>query len=132
MKETYKQWIEDYLSRNNGSGYGKCKQASEEMVKEFPELKMVCGHVYTDWGKRSHWWTVDADGSIVDPTVSQFDFVYEYEPWNPGQEVRVGKCMNCGDEIWKKVDSLENIHRESICSSECNDAMIEYLDGSGP
>lgn len=127
----YIAWIDGYLKRSlGGDGYGECRTATELMVKEFPELKRVAGHVYTlGWGKRSHFWCVTPDGSIVDPTARQFPGLLGYEPWKPGDEVCVGKCMNCGCEIWRKVQSLEDVKRECICGRECETSFESYLNG---
>ena len=119
-------WIEKYVAEQKGFVLGRCMEATAKMREAFPELKEVRGHVYTTWGKRSHVWLIDADGTIVDPTASQFRFIFQYEPWKPGDEVRVGKCMNCGSEIWRAVQSLtEDIITASSCSDECDDALTE-------
>lgn len=121
---TYEEWIAAYVEKKEGKLLGRCKEAVEEMVLAFPELKKVPGHVYCGWGRRGHWWCVTSDGKIVDPTVQQFDIVFEYEPWVPGTEVRVGKCMECGEEIWKAIQSLEEEPgRETFCSKDCEIAF---------
>lgn len=130
MKDHYRAWIDAWLEENRA--YGGCIEASILMAECFPELEVVKGHVYCDWGKRGHWWLVTPDGEIVDPTVSQFGVVFEYEPWKPGDEVRVGKCMNCGDEIWEVVDRLEDIKEKCICSKQCHEAFQAYLESDEP
>jgi hypothetical protein len=60
---------------------------------------------------------------IIDPTVTQFlcpGFV-DYVEWLAGDEVRVGKCMNCGEDIWKQVMDLRDsgANKETFCSEEC-------------
>lgn len=120
MKDEYVTWIKAYIDRMDGKLLGRCKDAVEEMAKAFPELTKVPGHVYTDWGMRGHWWCKTADGEVIDPTAKQFGFIFAYEPWVPGTEVRVGKCMECGDEIWKAVQTLEEEpRRETFCSKDC-------------
>lgn len=117
----YREWIDDYSDRKEGVLLGKCAEATKEMVAAFPELTRVPGHVYGTWGKRAHWWCETADGQVVDPTVGQFpDPFLEYERWIPGDEVRVGKCMNCGREIWRALQTLEEEPpRESFCDAMC-------------
>lgn len=123
----YEEWISDYCKKNNNILLGKCKEAVKLMCKEFPELRQVTGHVYTSWGKRSHFWCEDPGGEIIDPTAAQFTAVFEYEEWKSGDEVCVGKCMNCGEQIWKSVESLdENVPRKSTCSKICEKELIEY------
>lgn len=130
MANKYQNWIEQYLARNNYQVLGKCKQAVEEMRETFPELKEVRGHVYCDWGKRGHAWLEDNDGNIIDPTSLQFMVIFEYEPWKPGDEVLVGKCMNCGEQIWAAVKTLdEPPASKSTCSINCERALIKYLNG---
>lgn len=75
---------------------------------------------------RGHAWLVDAIGNVVDPTRDQFPGPIEYEEWKPGDVVRVGKCMNCGEEIWEPVESLgETPPQKSVCSLKCNDELME-------
>ncbi|MCK9567537.1 hypothetical protein M0R72_01145 [Candidatus Pacearchaeota archaeon] len=126
---TYAEWIAAYIESQNGIVYGQCSSAVAAMVKVFPELRIVRGHVFDlQLGQRSHWWLVTAAGEIVDPTKGQFPCLMEYEEWVPGTEVRVGACMQCGADIWEAVDSLDGppIHR-NFCSSECEAELIsEY------
>lgn len=129
MKSKYENWISDYLDRTEFV-LGECKKATQEMKEAFPELEIVKGHVYTSWGRRGHWWLTGPDGDVVDPTVTQFGVVFEYEPWEPGGEVYVGKCMNCGEEVWQCVDSLDVDHRlgfSGVCSALCEREMIASL-----
>jgi len=129
MKPEYKEWIVKYLERHNNAVLGKCTEATKEMKEAFPELTVVPGHVFTDWGQRGHMWLTDSGDQIVDPTRSQFNLIFEYVPWTPGQSVRVGRCMNCGDEIWVAVQTLDKDpgHR-SICSDACGKAMEDELN----
>ncbi len=125
---TYTEWIVSNVPEHKDA-YGKCASVVKAMAEAFPELRVVKGHVFTTWGKRAHWWLTTPNGTIVDPTVRQFEAVGEYEPWVPGDEVRVGKCMNCGDEIWKVLETLDkDPGNPGICSSEWR----EYLDGKHP
>lgn len=127
----YKTWISRWLENNRA--LGACQQAVTELVKNFPELTVVKGHVYcpAPWGRRAHWWATAPDGSIVDPTASQFPGIFEYEPWVPGTEVRVGKCMNCGCEIWEAVESIDTEPpQKCICSPECHADFAAYLEGT--
>lgn len=126
-EERYSAWIADYIKRHNGSAYGLCKEATEEMVAAFPELRRVAGHVFCLWGQRSHFWCVTESGEIVDPTASQFGAVGSYEEWKPGAEVCVGKCMECGSEIWEPVESLDEVREKRVCSEVCSRSLeAEY------
>lgn len=126
MKDEYQQWIEDYKKRNPIL-LGACHAATAEMKEAFPELTVVRGYVYCAWGKRGHLWLTTDDGTIVDPTAEQFPGVFEYEPWVPGSEVRIGTCMNCGDEIWESFQSLDDVVEKDICSAGCYDAFARSL-----
>lgn len=98
------------------------------MLSEFPELILVAGHIYdARYGKQAHWWLKTVDGDIIDPTASQFPLISHYEEWKPGDEVRVGKCMNCGITIWRKVTSL-NGPIYSCCSDECGQQVLTDLN----
>ena len=124
----YTDWISTWLKTNNP--YGECQRAVEELCEAFPELVKTRGHVRCLWGKRAHWWAVAPNGHIVDPTVRQFGGpVVDYEPWTPGEEVRVGKCMECGDDIWREVEDLEKVQRESMCSKDCEKAFSAAMEG---
>lgn len=99
---------------------GQCKPEVEAMKEKFPELEVVRGHV-TAWFssvgpmRRAHWWLTDPEGNIVDPTAGQFELgVGDYEPWTEGDPIRLGRCMNCGEEIWGTPEE----NKDSCCCSE--------------
>jgi len=105
----YDEWIASY---KYNSTVGMCGKATEEMCRVFPELTRVPGHVYTMRGRLEHWWCVAPDGSIVDPTYSQFKGgVLQYELVRAEDEVRLGKCMNCGAEVYGPF----SVGRRSMC-----------------
>lgn len=116
---SYQRWILDYKARTPQL-LGRCIEAAAEMREAFPELREIRGHVWCQWGKRGHVWLQAPDGAVVDPTREQFPGPIDYEPWKPGDEVRTGKCMWCGDDIWRAVDTLDEDHSgECACSPEC-------------
>lgn len=129
----YAKWIrKNYPTRI--SALAVCQGATAKMVEAFPELKRVPGHVYTvHFGRRAHWWCETPDGSVVDPTAAQFEdaFMLEYHPFEPGQEVRVGRCMNCGDDIDAVVQELgkqpEGLYSTTFCDKECAKEMAESM-----
>lgn len=52
---------------------GKCKELSEQEVKDDPSLTLVRGYYHCPiWGRQQHWWCKKPDGTIVDPSVKQF------------------------------------------------------------
>jgi hypothetical protein len=123
---TYQEWIADYVKRSPVV-LGKCREAVARMRRAFPELAEVRGHVYCVWGKRGHFWAVAPDGAIVDPTRAQFPGPITYEPWESGDAVRVGKCMNCGEEIWAEVSDLRSVPHREFCGEVCEAAMARFL-----
>jgi len=128
MNPEYAAWIAAFAKRHHDRLYGTCQSATREMVETFPELKAIPGHVMVaPAGRVEHWWCVTPQGEIVDPTAGQFGAgVGEYIPWTPGTQVRVGRCMNCGEDIYKAVEALGG-DRECICSPECHREMAESL-----
>lgn len=125
---TYLKWIEEYRARTR-STLGRCRAAVDEMALTFPELRKVAGHVFdARWGQRAHWWLVTEKGDIVDPTADQFPMLIEHVPFEPGQEVRVGKCMNCGEHLYAVAESLDDPPApRTFCDATCHDAMAMDL-----
>lgn len=69
LPEKYREWVDAHVKDT----YGTCRETCRDMVGAFPELKRVYGHYYCFvWGERTHFWCVDPEGAIVDPTSSQF------------------------------------------------------------
>jgi len=126
--DKYEDWIDAYERENDV--LGRCQEATEEMVKAFPELRRVPGHVETGlWGRRAHWWLTDGTRTI-DPTRAQFinaGGILAYKPFVPGDKVRAGACMDCGAEIWVSVQSIDDSPpRSTFCSPACELSFIEY------
>ena len=109
----------DWIALNvTGDGYGKCKQVTESMAVAFPELHRVRGHYYCDtWGECAHWWLIDPNWQVVDPTAAQFPSkgAGKYVKWEEGSEEPTGKCPNCGELIYGG---------DSVCSEKCG---VEYV-----
>jgi len=124
MKPEYKVWIAQNVKDN---GYGQCDQITQEMQKAFPHLQRARGFYYCFlWGQRTHWWLVDTDDTIVDPTAAQFPSkgkgVYEeISDEEISDRVPVGVCANCGGPRYAKDDG-------TVCSEECGIEYIAYLN----
>lgn len=135
INNKYKNWIDAYIERTDYLR-GKCRAGSNEMAEAFPELKVVFGWVLTLYGEEEHFWCETEDGKIVDPTVGQFLSIGGYRKFNPGDPVRVGKCMNCGSEIYGSITSLEDKKPQLIngaiskceCSYACQKELAEYMN----
>jgi hypothetical protein len=132
----YQEWCNAYANEHGIKVYGRCIMAVAELCKAFPELTKVSGHVHCQWGKRGHAWAVDNEETIYDPTRNQFPGAILYEAWKPGEEVRWGVCMDCGDEIWTRLESLDGLPQSPphapFCSKPCEEATRRYLDGEQP
>lgn len=102
---------------------GKCKEMSEELVKNDPTLKLVRGYYHCAfWGKQEHWWTVKEDGTIVDPTAKQFPSkgYCEYEEFNG-----MLNCSECGKEMKEEEASFDSNY--CFCSYECHGRFVGLL-----
>ena len=109
MKPEYVEWIAAHPG-----GYGLCVWRSAQMREAFPELKEVRGFA----NNREHVWLVAPEGEIVDPTEEQFEWrPVNYQPFKPGDTVRVGKCRECGFAIFAEVGDLND---PSYARSLCN------------
>lgn len=121
MSDAYKSWIE----ANVDKPLGACHETSTAMVKAFPELRQARGHYYCAfWGEREHWWCVDADGTVVDPTAAQFpsEGNGHYEELDPNAPEPIGKCLECGAYTYRTSPSSH------ACSDECEASTDDYLD----
>jgi hypothetical protein len=129
---TYEEWIEAYIGRFEDPALmlGKCKEAVEEMHAEFPELRVVRGHAVcpAPWGEREHWWLEEQGGRILDPTALQFTAgVHTYREYSEGDPICVGKCRDCGEEIWGDPERFEG-YSTDFCNERCANAYMAYLN----
>ena len=107
-----------------------------KLAEDFEELNIVRGYItYTlpngDYTyKLLHQWLENKRGIITDPA---FDFYIANDVQGltyhilEGEEVIVGKCLNCGTFLidTKYPDDGEPVH--DTCSDECNKEYLEYL-----
>lgn len=116
MTPAHAQWIAAYVETRKGHVRGMCVGACREMRAAFPELIEVRG-----WANDAeHVWLTAPDGEIIDPTAAQFNPPIDYRPFQPGDMVRVGRCMNCGDPIFAAVERLDDPkYARSTCDDEC-------------
>lgn len=121
IEQKYQDWIDAKLERR--SPVNKCAEWTEEMQKAFPELTRVRGYVGTSPDAREgcggqHWWLKTADGTIVDPTASQFSEPINYSEWDESWG-DLSKCANCG-----MIGSYE----PNVCSATCVLALARAYD----
>ena len=123
MENTYFDWISLYypsieIAKN------QCEKATIAMMKEFPELIRVRGHVIDGFAyKHEHWWLIDKEGSIVDPTAIQFSGILGYLPLDESQPQPMGKCRECGDYVYPNPEGMTE-----LCSKKCSKAYMSYLN----
>lgn len=125
MTDKYQQWIAEWLKYNNP--HNKCREAAEEMISIFPELQKVRGWVITpEYGEkypRQHWWCIDKNNNIIDPTASQWMAILDYKPWDEEKGDITGKCINCGEYV---------INYRTFCDNgKCQKEFMESLKGDG-
>lgn len=102
---------------------GNCVSWSKKLSKQFPELKVVVGFC----NGNEHAWNVTPEGEIIDSTWEQFGDNRNYEEYDGEKhEIKIGKCMNCGEEIFGKMTDTP----KSICSEGCEKEFIHYLEHS--
>lgn len=97
---------------------GKCEEWAKAAVADDPTLRLVRGwYVDPVWGRQEHWWTEQPDGTIFDPTSSQFpmggvaEWYEEFQGMYP--------CAECGVEV--PEDALIE---GCCCSGECFGRMV--------
>jgi hypothetical protein len=103
--------MSDYLQYR-----GKCKELSEKLCADDKSLTLVRGWYHCPvWGKQAHWWTVQADGTVIDPTVRQFPTHgagATYEPYD-GTIV----CEYCSKIVHEQDAYFVEHH--AYCCGEC-------------
>lgn len=104
--------MSDYLKYR-----GKCKELSEAACAADPNLMLVRGHYFCPiWNRdNEHWWCVDKNGKIVDPSKDQFPSkgLGIYTPFDG-----LVACAECGKEISETEARFDS--RYAFCSSRCN------------
>jgi len=96
---------------------GKCKEMSEELIKNDPSLTLVRGYYFCPiWNTdEQHWWCKDKDGNIVDSTAKQFGSKGHgiYTEFDGMVE-----CAECGKVIPEEEAEIEG--RYAFCSTKCH------------
>jgi hypothetical protein len=100
---------------------GKCREMSEAAVAENSNLRLVRGYYWCPVlnTKNPHWWTVDGDGVIFDPTRLQFPSagIGTYEEFNG-----FVTCAECGVEVSENEAVTEGNY--TCCSYRCMCALV--------
>lgn len=136
-EELLENALEKYIQPRDTIGIpyllkGKCRAWSLKAIERFPQLELVTGF----YGNSEHFWCVEPDGTIVDLTVGQFydgeGDPRKYRVLDPeADEIYLGKCMNCGFEIY----GLMAEGQQSVCKpadgeqeSECARSLSDYYN----
>jgi len=100
---------------------GKCYEYSVRAILLDPTLILAKGHYYCPFTNRKypHWWCVRKDGSIYDPTASQFLSNGEGEYLQATDFV---VCEVCGKEVAEKNAFWSGKH--PACSGRCFEKMV--------
>ena len=100
---------------------GKCKEMCEELVIKDPSLRLVRGHYFCPvWNtEEAHWWCVDIDGNIVDPTAKQFGSkgLGTYTEFDGNIT-----CEECGKVV--KEEEAIIMGNYAVCSNECAMSLV--------
>lgn len=131
MEDRYRKWIDNKLA-TGADPFVACAEWTEEMHEAFPELTRVRGEVLLSNGwARNHWWLVDINGGVVDPTSSQFQQEYyggkktvvlHYSPRDESEPEPTGMCPNCGGMCYDGG---------TCCSDACHNAYAAYCMSGG-
>lgn len=99
--DSYDSWIAKRYPTPESAKL-QCSEATSALVKDFPELTRVRGHVVVGIDIRPHWWCVTPDGRIVDPTAHQWVCApTNYNALPEDAEEPQGKCTHCGDLLFR-------------------------------
>lgn len=108
----YLEYMERTFPQGMYEQWNKCFQFCKKMNKDFPELVMRRGYVYSHQNldnndprypkQYTHFWLETEDGSIVDPTIKQFSLLGELHYVNVGKLPYQGICNGCGQLLFSE------------------------------
>jgi hypothetical protein len=121
MDEKYQNWIIDNCYAISSMVRGRCQEICESMQFVFPELILTKGLIWgtdVDGYRKSypHWWLKTSEGEIIDPTVSQFDFI-RMKTYDEAKGEVTGKCMNCGGMCYDNKSFCSDICASLYCAT---------------
>jgi hypothetical protein len=103
---------------------GKCKEFCEALIEKDSSLKLVRGHYDCPiFGLQPHWWCLDTDGKVVDPTKNQFPSrgIGEYIEFDGNVE-----CSQCGKQMKEEQAQYESNY--VYCSTKCHMIFVGLGD----
>ena len=105
-KLKYELWISKEGYDDPQKALQQCLEATEKMVKEFPELRVAKGVVWSKtnpdnfhpkfFKQYEHAWCVTPEGEVVDPTVDQYVLIGKVEYKEFDLSKPISKCKGCG------------------------------------
>jgi hypothetical protein len=105
---------------------GKCQNLCDKLLKEDPTLTLVRGHyICPQWGPQAHWWCIDTEGNIVDPSVKQFPTegvgatYVEYDG--------MVECSECKKKLKEEDALIEGNGNHAFCNSTCYGRYVGIL-----
>jgi hypothetical protein len=104
-----------------GAVRGNCVSWSKKLSEKFPELKVVVGFC----NGQEHAWCETSENEIIDATWEQFGIIRQYEEYDENNQehaVKIGRCMNCGEEIFGK---MTDDHKD-FCDDRCAKDYFDY------
>jgi formylmethanofuran dehydrogenase subunit E len=112
--------VSDYLKYR-----GKCREEAEKLAKK-KGYRLVRGYYHEPmWNeKQQHWWCVDDEGNIHDPTAKQFpsygvkQFYEEFDG--------LVSCEECGKEITEDEMIMQGPY--PVCSTRCAMRLVGLGD----
>ena len=125
MDPKYQTWIDEHYPTPK-SALMQCAGATAKMVKAFPELTRIRGHICVMGDMREHWWCQDRAGAVVDPTRRQYQgqAIVGYDPLPADAEEPVGKCHECGEYCFTSKGG-----NSSFCCAAHERSYMAYLNG---
>jgi len=123
-----RRWLQD--TAMTPTGKGQCYSAAHHMAEVFPELNTVSGWAYCERGRVEHWWCETTEGDVVDPTAGQYEALIGYERYEPGMEIGIGKCRDCGSVIYGS--ELDPPQYTDFCDEGCMENTRRYLEAGSP
>lgn len=126
MKTMHLEWVEKHYPTPEKARIA-CLEATLDMAVAFTDLTRVRGvaHVKEPFDlpptRAPHWWLVDYEGNIIDPTAHQYPTeILKYDPVDESRGEPTGKCPNCEDLAYGG---------QYFCSDKCEKSFAEYLNG---
>ncbi len=98
--KTLAAWIsENYPTAESATR--RCAEATSSMCEAFPQLRRIRGHAMVAAQLRPHWWCETPEGEVIDPTAHQWPVAVAFYSPLESEEEPHGKCMNCGDLLFR-------------------------------